>query len=76
MNTNNLQSQNLNVDIRKNSVSVKCESCEGETFREIVFIRKISKLLTGTTNDSLIPIPTFQCATCGHINEEFTPKFD
>lgn len=71
-----MQQQNLNVDIRKNSTSVKCESCEGETFREVVFLRKISKLFTGSATDSLIPVPTFQCANCGHINEEFTPKFD
>jgi uncharacterized Zn finger protein len=73
---NNLQSQNLNVDIRKNSTAVKCESCEGETFREVVFMRKISKLFTGSSSDSYIPVPSFQCSSCGHINEEFTPKFD
>ncbi len=68
--------QQPNVDIRKNSTAVKCDECQGETFREVMFMRKISKLFTGSANDSYIPVPTFQCASCGHINQEFTPKFD
>jgi hypothetical protein len=59
----------------KNTTGIKCEKCECETFREVVYIRKASKLLTGQPNDSIIPIPTFQCSSCGHINKEFTPKF-
>lgn len=58
----------------KNTTSVKCDECECETFREVIFIRKASKLLTGTSNDAIIPIPTFQCTNCNHINIEFTPK--
>lgn len=65
----------MNID-PKNTTSVKCESCEGETFREVVFLRKASKLLTGQSQDTIIPLPTFQCATCGHINKDFKPKMD
>jgi len=64
----------MNID-PKNTTEVKCEECENPTFREVVFIRKASKLLTGQANDSMIPIPTFECAKCGHINKEFTPNF-
>ena len=39
-----------------------------------MFIRRASKLLTGQANDSMIPIPTFQCDACSHINKEFLPK--
>jgi hypothetical protein len=60
----------------KNTTAIKCEECENETFREVVFIRKASKLLTGQPQDSVIPIPTFECSKCNHINKEFTPNFN
>lgn len=58
----------------KNTTPIQCETCKCETFREVVYLRKASKLLTGQANDSIIPIPTFQCSSCGHINKEFIPK--
>ena len=58
----------------KDTTAVKCEKCENDTFTEAVFLRKASKLLTGASQDSIIPIPTFQCSACGHINKEFTHK--
>ena len=58
----------------KDTTAVKCEKCENDTFTEAVFLRKASKLLTGASQDSIIPIPTFRCSACGHINKEFTPK--
>jgi uncharacterized Zn finger protein len=60
----------------KNTTAIKCEECENETFQEAVFIRKASRLLTGQPQDTIIPIPTFQCTKCGHINKEFTPNFN
>jgi hypothetical protein len=63
------------IDI-KQTTAIKCESCEGETFVETFYLRKASKLLTGSSQDSLIPIPTFQCSKCNHINKEFVPNFD
>ncbi len=60
----------------KQTTAIKCESCENETFSEVVYLRKASKLLTGSSQDSIVPIPTFQCSKCGHINKEFTPKID
>ena len=64
------------IDIKKNSSAVKCdiEDCSSETFTEVVYIRKVSKLVTGAPKDSFVPIPTFQCSKCGHINKEFIPK--
>jgi hypothetical protein len=66
----------LNVDLSKNSTGIKCENleCGNETFREVMYIRKISKLITGSPNDSYMPIPTYQCSKCGHINKDFIPK--
>ncbi len=55
--------------------AIECEECKGQIFEEAFFLRKASKLLTGQSTDQIIPIPTFRCSGCGHINKEFTPKF-
>ena len=64
-----------NIDIKNDSTEVKCEDCEGSTFVQVFLIRRVSKLIALTEQDSYIPVPTFQCSSCGHINKEFTPKF-
>lgn len=72
-----MESINPNKGIRpKDTTPIKCEECENETFTEVVFLRKASKLLTGAPQDSVIPVPAFQCSSCSHINKEFTPKFN
>ena len=68
--------QNINVDIRKHSTAIKCEKCEGEAFNSVTFLRKVSRLITGTPQDQIVQIPTFQCSACLHINKEFIPKFE
>lgn len=60
----------------KNTTAVKCEECQNETFIEVLYIRKASKLLTGQPQDTMFPINTFQCTKCQHINKEFIPNFN
>lgn len=55
----------------ENSKPVTCESCGNDTFTEVLYIRKISKLLTGAPEDALVPIPSFACSKCKHVNQEF-----
>jgi uncharacterized Zn finger protein len=63
------------INLIKDGSQIKCESCGGETFREAFFLFKVSKILTGEAQDSMVPVPTFACASCGHINKEFSlPK--
>jgi hypothetical protein len=70
--------ENINIDILKNSNPIVCENedCGNETFSEVVYLRKVSKILTGSPKDSYVPIPTFQCSKCGHINNQFKGKFE
>ena len=72
-----MEQPNMNIDIRKNSTSIVCEAegCGNDTFVDVVYIRKVSKLITGAPKDSYVPIPTYKCSECGHINTEFIPKF-
>jgi uncharacterized Zn finger protein len=63
----------VNVSLDK-TVGIRCESCDNETFQEALLLRKVSKFLTGQAQDGVLPIPTFVCSKCGHVNAEFYPK--
>lgn len=65
--------QNLNVDFNQTS-PVLCEKCGHQYFQQVLHLRQVSGLLSGTGKTSYIPIPVFACNSCGHINEEFQPK--
>lgn len=54
-----------------NSEEIKCESCENNTFTEVHFVRRISKLLLGSPEDVITTVPAFACSKCGHVNEQF-----
>lgn len=62
-----------NIDWNQ-ATSMKCEKCESEYFEEAYIIKKVSKLLTGQSQDTVAPIPIFRCADCGHVNKEFKPQ--
>jgi len=63
----------LNISLDK-TTPIVCDECGNETFTQVLLLRKASKFLTGTAQDALMPIPTFACAKCNHVNEEFQPK--
>lgn len=69
----NQDSVKLNIPLDK-TTSIVCDECGNETFTQVLLLRKASKFLTGTSQDALMPIPTFACAKCNHVNEEFQPK--
>ena len=55
----------------RDSETIKCEKCESIYFREVIYIKKVSKLLTGSAEDTIVPFPTYRCAECKHVNPEF-----
>jgi DNA-directed RNA polymerase subunit RPC12/RpoP len=55
----------------KEQPTVTCEECGSKYFKEVVMIKKVSKLMTGSSQDTIVPFPTYRCADCKHINEEF-----
>ena len=63
----------INVDI-SSAEEIACESCSGKIFQEKMMIRKLSKFMTGSDRDSIVPIPVIVCAKCNHINEMFKPQ--
>jgi uncharacterized Zn finger protein len=63
----------LKVSLDK-TLPIICELCGSQAFQEALMLRKVSKFLTGDAQDGVLPIATFVCAKCGHVNEEFMPK--
>jgi uncharacterized Zn finger protein len=40
-------------------------------FKEVVLIKKVNKLLTGTPDHTVVPFPSYRCDDCGHVNSDF-----
>lgn len=68
-----MQQNNLNLDLEK-TTGMKCDKCENEIFNSSFLLRKVSRFVTGTNNDAIVPIPVFSCNNCNHVNEEFIPQ--
>ena len=47
-----------------------CSNCKGEYFIQCFNIRKVSKVITATPQDTVFPIPVFRCSDCGTPYEE------
>jgi uncharacterized Zn finger protein len=58
------------IDLKQQQ-TVECEKCKSKYFKEVVLIKKVPKLLTGSGEDTLVPFPTYRCDDCGHVNTEF-----
>jgi uncharacterized Zn finger protein len=58
------------IDLKKQP-TVECEKCSSKYFKEVVLIKKVSKLMTGSFDDTLVPFPTYRCDDCGHVNADF-----
>jgi DNA-directed RNA polymerase subunit RPC12/RpoP len=63
----------VSIDMDK-TTPYKCEECESEFFDEVICIRRVSRLLSGSADDTLVPMKTYRCAECKHVNEDFKPK--
>ena len=55
------------------SPNMVCE-CGNKVFIEGYVVKKVSKILTGTPNDTFYPIPLYVCSKCGKVPKEFLDK--
>ena len=55
----------------KQQPTVTCEDCGSKYFKEVVLLKKVPKLLTGSSEDTIVPFPTYMCNSCGFVNEDF-----
>jgi len=67
-----MQQQRMNVDLT-NALDVSCEECGTRTFKEVAFVKKVSALLSPNGKETIVPVGTFACTNCGHVNAEFDP---
>lgn len=58
----------------KDATDIVCEECGSYHFKEVLKIKKISKLLTGDIKDTVVPLPVLCCDKCGHINKDMDIK--
>ena len=63
----------LNIKL-EDAPYITCEKCEGTIFEEKMMIKKISKFMTGTDQDSIVPLQVIACSACGNVNDMFKPK--
>ena len=65
------QQQGPQVDITA-TTPLACE-CGNETFKEVMYLRKESRLMSGLPEDRLVPIQLLACGKCGILVESFIP---
>jgi len=58
------------IDLKEQPTEV-CENCGSKYFKEVTLIKRVSKLYTGSSEDTLVPFPTYMCEKCGHVNKDF-----
>ncbi|CAB4158964.1 hypothetical protein UFOVP699_48 [uncultured Caudovirales phage] len=63
----------INVNLAETPY-IECEECKFTVFEEKMMIKRVSKFMTGSDQDSIVPIPVIACAKCGNVNEMFKPK--
>lgn len=56
--------------------TVKCEKCGGIYFREVILLKRVPALMTGSPEDTNVPFSVTKCDSCGHVNRGFNPFDD
>ena len=66
------QQPQMNLDLSK-TTAIDTPS-GGKIWQQGMILRKVSKFVTGTTEDAIVPIPVFYDAETGKILEDTIPK--
>ncbi len=53
--------------------TIVCENCGGVYFREVVYLKRVPALMTGSPEDTTVPFPIYKCDKCEHVNKGFNP---
>jgi hypothetical protein len=67
------QQQAPKIDVSQ-AKDMNCSNCNNPYFIQAVMVKKISRFVTGTTNDAVLPIDVFLCGNCGQPLDELLPK--
>ena len=63
---------NVNIDIKNTKAITSPEG--NQVFSEGVILRKVSRFVTGTSEDGVIPVPVFYDVVTGKVLVELLPK--
>ena len=69
---NKQQQMNLNIDIKNTRPITSPEG--NQVFQEGVILRKVSRFVTGTSEDGVIRVPVFFDVKTGKVLVELLPK--
>mgnify|MGYP004470696197 FL=1 len=69
----NSQPNKPQIDFSK-ATEMECQECKGTVFIPANKFLKVSKIVTGTPNDAIIPVELYLCGDCGEIVEELLPE--
>tara|TARA_B100000780_G_C21029265_1_gene412653 strand:+ start:415 stop:666 length:252 start_codon:yes stop_codon:yes gene_type:complete len=69
----NSQPNKPQIDFSK-ATEMECQECKGTVFIPANKFLKVSKLVTGTPNDAIVPVELYLCGDCGEIVEELLPE--
>tara|TARA_Y100000296_G_C5075470_1_gene207091 strand:- start:367 stop:594 length:228 start_codon:yes stop_codon:yes gene_type:complete len=70
MNNTPSQEQSIKVDLAS-ADEISCEECKGVYFAPVFVIKRLSALVSPSGEEKMIPLQTFKCSDCGHVNEKF-----
>ena len=71
--TNPAQETQVKVNVN-DLTDIKCDQCKYQRFEPVFLLKRLPALLSPTGQDERIPIPTFACYSCGHINVGLLPR--
>jgi len=69
---NQKSQMNINIDIKNTQPITSPEG--NQVFQEGVILRKVSRFVTGTQEDGIIPVPCFFDVVTGKVLVELLPK--
>ncbi len=65
----------LNLNINPNDLDdVCCEKCGNPTFIQAVLLKRIPASISPNGKKTFLPMPIFECSSCGNVNDELIPK--
>lgn len=64
----------ITKQMAETATDYKCEKCENLYFIPVFCLKKISALVSPNGKEVNIPVQTFACSKCSHVNEDFVPK--
>ena len=67
----NQQQIRVNLD---DAEDILCDECSNNHFEPAFQMKRVSALVSPTGEEVMLPVQTFQCNKCGHVNEEFLKR--